>query len=120
MVGDILIPSNRYGAAGEKDPIAYVSKAFQQDMKNENYVIDIYAGGKKPNYPNIDSISFDIKNKAHISLLKDIRQDVLKDTKKGYQSGFLSMLTAVRLLEVNERMDAAQLEPLIDGENKKA
>jgi hypothetical protein len=74
----------------------------------------------KPNYPRIDSISFDVSNKAYLLLLKDVRQDVLKDTKDDYQSSFVTMLTAVRLLEINERMDAAQLEPLMDGENKSA
>ncbi|WP_099371939.1 YdcF family protein [Sphingobacterium sp. 1.A.5] len=120
FVENRLIPSNRYGLNGSKDPKEYVSRAIQQDMKNENYVIDVYAGGRKPNYPRIDSISFDVSNKSYLLLLKDVRQDVLKDTKDDYQSSFITMLTAVRLLEINERMDAAQLEPLIDGENKAA
>src|SRR5690606_148543 len=41
MVENTLIPSNRYGIAGKKDAVSYVAKAFQQDMENENYVIDV-------------------------------------------------------------------------------
>ncbi|VTP89842.1 hypothetical protein [Sphingobacterium daejeonense] len=82
FVENRLIPSNRYGLNGSKDPKEYVSRAIQQDMKNENYVIDVYAGGRKPNYPRIDSISFDVSNKSYLLLLKDVRQDVLKDNKR--------------------------------------
>jgi len=117
---DKLVPSNTYGLGGKEDPSAYFVKAIAQDMKFQNYVIDVYAGGQKPNYPKIDSISFDVTNKGFLTLLKDVRQDVIKDCKEPYQYGFISMYTAVRLLEINERMDAAQLEPLMEGENKKA
>ena len=120
LVQDKLVPSNTYGLGGKEDPKAYLVKAIGQDMKFQNYVIDVYAGGQKPNYPKIDSISFDVTNKGFLTLLKDVRQDVLKDCKEPYQFAFMSMFTAVRLLEINERMDAAQLEPLMDGENKKA
>ena len=32
-----------------------------------NNVIDIYGAGKKPNYPDIDSISFNVKDKTILS-----------------------------------------------------
>ncbi|SJN47618.1 protein of unknown function DUF218 [Sphingobacterium sp. JB170] len=120
LVQTALITSGAYGSATQSDPKAYFVKAIKQDMRYTNYVIDVYAGGAKPNYPRIDSISFDTSKKPYLGLLQDVRQDVLKDSPTPHQAAFMTILTAVRLLEVNERMDAAQLEPIMEGENSKA
>ncbi|MGJ1430603.1 YdcF family protein [Sphingobacterium spiritivorum] len=120
FVANKLIPSRTYGmdvSAGER---GYLEKALRQDLNAMNYVIDVYAGAKKPNYPKIDSISFDVTKKAYLYLLKDVAQDILKDVRNPEEAFYESLWTAVRLLEVNERWDAAQLEPLIQLENKKA
>jgi len=120
LVQSTLIPSMTYGLLQHETAKSYFEKALQQDLKAMNYVVDVYAGGKKPNYPQIDSISFDVKRPAYLHLLDDVRQDILKDIPTSKTAFFMTMMTAVRLLEVNERWDAAQLEPLIELENKKA
>jgi DUF218 domain. len=120
LVQSTLIPSMTYGLLQHETAKSYFKKALQQDLKAMNYVVDVYAGGKKPNYPQIDSISFDVKRPAYLRLLDDVRQDILKDIPTSKTAFFMTMMTAVRLLEVNERWDAAQLEPLIELENKKA
>ncbi|MHC8949989.1 YdcF family protein [Sphingobacterium hungaricum] len=120
LVSSKLIPSKTYGLQKELTAKDYLLKAIEQDLNAMNYVIDVYAGAKKPNYPRIDSISFDISKKSYLALLKDVRQDVLKDIRIDHDRFFETMLLVVRLLEVNERWDAAQLEPLIELENKKA
>lgn len=120
LIMEHLLPSNAYGISGNIQPSSYFEKAIRQDFKAVNYVIDVYAGGKKPNYPKIDSISFDITNKRYPEQLREVRQDVLSDIHKPGDAFFESLLTAVRLLELNERWDAAQLEPLMALENKKA
>lgn len=120
LVQSSLMPSMTYGLLQNETAISYFKKALTQDLKAMNYVVDVYAGGKKPNYPKIDSISFDITRAAYRSLMDDVRQDVLKDIPTSQTAFFMTMMTAVRLLEINERWDAAQLEPLIGLENKKA
>ncbi|WP_036601967.1 YdcF family protein [Olivibacter sitiensis] len=120
LIHQQLIPSMAYGAKIDETPREYFAKAIRQDMMAMNYVIDVYGGGEKPNYPKIDSISFDVTNGAYLMLLQDVRQDVTKDIQKPTDAFYASLLTAVRLLEVNERWDAAQLEPLIAMENRKA
>ena len=120
LVKNKLIPSCTYGMDVSGGESAYLAKALRQDLNAINYVIDVYAGAKKPNYPKIDSISFDVTKKAHLYLLKDVAQDILKDVRRPEEAFYESLWTAVRLLEVNERWDAAQLEPLMQLENKKA
>lgn len=115
-----LMDSRTYGLSQGKKADEYLARAFRQDLEAMNYVIDVYAGGRKPNYPRIDSISFNITNKSYLYLLKDVAQDVLKDVQQPKLAFYESLWTAVRLLEVNERWDVAQLEPLMELENKKA
>lgn len=115
-----LMDSQTYGLSQGKKADEYLARAFRQDLEAMNYVIDVYAGGRKPNYPRIDSISFNITNKSYLYLLKDVAQDVLKDVQQPKLAFYESLWTAVRLLEVNERWDVAQLEPLMELENKKA
>ncbi|MFC7524134.1 YdcF family protein [Parapedobacter sp. GCM10030251] len=115
-----LLPSMAYGVPAQTTASQYFGKALRQDLNAMNYVIDVYAGAKKPNYPRIDSISFDVTQRSYLALLSDIRQDILRDSKQSYHAFYETLLTAVRLLEINERWDAAQLEPLIERENKPA
>ena len=115
-----LMDSQTYGLSQGKKADEYLATAFRKDLEAMNYVIDVYAGGRKPNYPRIDSISFNITNKSYLYLLKDVAQDVLKDVQQPKLAFYESLWTAVRLLEVNERWDVAQLEPLMELENKKA
>lgn len=59
-----------------------------------------------------------MKDKNYIELLRNVRFDVAADTEKNAFDQ--TLLSAIRLLEINERWDAAQLEPLTKTENKEA
>lgn len=118
FIENTLYPSRKYSKSESLNPKEYLQKALLQDLKAMNNVIDIYGAGKKPNYPDIDSISFNVKDKNYIELLRNVRFDVAADTEKNAFDQ--TLLSAIRLLEVNERWDAAQLEPLTKTENKEA
>ncbi|WP_078401934.1 YdcF family protein [Elizabethkingia ursingii] len=118
FIENTLYPSLKYSKPESLNPKEYLQKALLQDLKAMNNVIDIYGAGKKPNYPDIDSISFNVKDKNYIELLRNVRFDVAADTEKNAFDQ--TLLSAIRLLEVNERWDAAQLEPLTKTENKEA
>ncbi|OPC04086.1 hypothetical protein BAS09_09115 [Elizabethkingia ursingii] len=118
FVENTLYTSLKYSKSESLNPKEYLQKALLQDLKAMNNVIDIYGAGKKPNYPDIDSISFNVKDKNYIELLRNVRFDVAADTEKNAFDQ--TLLSAIRLLEVNERWDAAQLEPLTKTENKEA
>ncbi|WDF68813.1 YdcF family protein [Sphingobacterium oryzagri] len=120
LLQEKLMPSHTYGVSTGMTIAAYFEKALRQDCKAMNDVIDVYAGGVKPNYPAIDSISFNTRDPRYLTLLQDVRQDVRTDVKRTDRAFYVTLLSAVRLLEINERWDAAQLEPLISQENKAA
>ncbi|MCI0922233.1 YdcF family protein [Sphingobacterium rhinopitheci] len=118
LVHEILMSSSKYSVNDKLiSPKEYLTIALVQDFKAMNFAIDVYAGGKKPNYPRIDSISFNTSNKSYLNVLKDVQQDVLKDMKQNSAVFFLPMISAIRFLEINERWDAALLEPLEYNEN---
>lgn len=100
LVESTLMPSKTYGIPRDETAKVYLKKALLQDFGAMNYVVDVYGGGKRPNYPKIDSISFDVNRKAYFQLLDDVRQDVLKDIPTGKEALFMTMMTAVRLLEI--------------------
>lgn len=114
-----LVPSRKYrfGTGDLKD---YMSKALEQDMRSINYAIDVYGAGKLPNYPKIDSVSFKTNSAEFLNLVKLIHEDLLKELNSISSYFYGSLFAAVRLLEINERWDAALLEPLAEGENRKA
>lgn len=118
FIENTLYPSRKYSKPESLNPKEYLQKVLLQDLKAMNNVIDIYGAGKKPNYPDIDSISFNVKDKNYIELLRNVRFDVAADTEKNAFDQ--TLLSAIRLLEVNERWDAALLEPLTKTENKEA
>ncbi|WP_407484150.1 YdcF family protein [Elizabethkingia meningoseptica] len=115
-----IIASHQYGSQKTLTPKQYLQKLVLQDLTGMNHVIDIYGAGKKPDYPDIDSISFNVKDKSYIELLKNVQLDVAADTNEPSAYINQTLFSAVRLLEVNERWDAAQLEPLTATENKAA
>jgi len=118
FIENTLHPSRKYSKPESINPKEYLQKALLQDLTAMNNVIDIYGAGKKPNYPDIDSISFNVKDKNYIELLRNVRFDVAADTEKNAFDQ--TLLSAIRLLEVNERWGASQLEPLTKTENKEA
>jgi len=110
--------SKKYALLSTAEPTEFLTAILCQDAYAANYAIDVYLGAKAPNYPRIDSISFDVQHPAYPALLQDIRQDIVRDISQSGKLFFSTALLAVRALEINERWDAAQLEPLADTENQ--
>jgi len=120
LVKTHLIPSGAYVLYQAETPSDLLVKAWQQDAAAVNYTIGVYAEGKKPNYPQIDSISFDVKRKGYYTLMYDCAADVV-DVVNGDALFFEVPLTsALTYLEVNERENAGDFEPMALGVNKPA
>lgn len=120
LVRQNLLPSNKYVLHKGDDEAAFLVKAWQQDAKGINGVLDVYLAGKKPNYPKIDSISFNTQSKAYLNLLYDFTVVLTDETKKSPLFFEPQLTAALHALEVNERNDAANNEPMEEGENKAA
>ena len=115
-----LIPSGTYILYKNITPAELLVKAWEQDAAAVNYAIDVYAEGKKPNYPVIDSISFNTKAKAYYTLMYDCSTVVLNDVKNTRLFFEPALQAALTYLEINERQDPANYEPMATTVNKAA
>lgn len=128
LVKDHLIPSGCYVLFQNVSPKEMLVKAWEQDANGINFCIGVYAGGNKPNYPLIDSISFttkDPKNNTiylynYVGLLYNTTSLVALEAKENKLFFYPSLIFASRFLEMNEREQAADFEPMAKGENKLA
>jgi hypothetical protein len=115
-----LIPSGCYNLSGNPEPQEMLRKAWEQDAKAINQAIKVYAGGAKPNYPDIDSVSVDIHWKYYPNFIDFLSGTVLGEVKNDRLFFVPSMIFALRAIEVNERNRAADYEPMETGCNKLA
>jgi len=118
LVKNQLIPSGCYNSYADLAPKDLLIKAWEQDAKAVNYAIDVYVEGRKPNYPAIDSIGFNVKDKSYPELVKT--NALLSLDTKNTLFFEPSMQFALIALEINERNDAADYEPMVSTVNKEA
>ena len=120
LVQQHLIPSGNYILFQQLSPKELLIKAWEQDAHGINFAIGVYAEGKKANYPNIDSIAFNVKANGYSRLLYSVDYLVMNECKDKKLFFLPSLTAALRLLEINEREQAADYEPMTAGENKAA
>lgn len=120
LVKQHLIPSGTYVLFHKEGGAGLLRKAWEQDAIGINFAIGVYAEGKKPNYPLIDSISFNVNNPRYGSLLYSPTYVVLQEC-TGSRLFFQPSLTAsLQFIELNERDQAADYEPMETTVNKAA
>ena len=93
-------------------------KAWEQDAKGVNRIIDIYGEGQKPFYPAIDSISFVRNSPSHQAIIKECQAYLnvsIKDNKLFYSLPFKASLL---LLDLNDRKEQVDYEPLSETVNQ--
>lgn len=115
-----IIPSGCYGQYTEEGS-ELIKKIWRQDAEGINYAIEVYGSGRHPNYPQIDSIYFNVKSSRYTKeILPGCQRNVLLETEPA--SRFYSIpIAAVRtLLDVNECAQASDYEPMGKGVNSLA
>lgn len=128
LVKGHLVPSGTYILFQQLPPEEMLVKAWMQDAEGINFAIGVYAEGKKPNYPNIDSISFNTRDPRnnntflynYVGLLYNTASLVAQENKTQPSFFAPSLTAALRFIEINEREQAADFEPMTEGENKAA
>jgi uncharacterized SAM-binding protein YcdF (DUF218 family) len=120
LVKTKLIPSYTYSLYKTTNPTELLVKAWEQDAAGINYTIEVYAEGKKPNYPLIDSVSFNTKAKRYTTLLYDVNATLAGDVKNTRLFFEPAMQAALLYLQINERQDPANYEPMAQTVNKPA
>lgn len=115
LVKNHLIPSGCYTMFAKEQHKTLLVKAWEQDANAVNYAIGVYVEGNKPNYPKIDSISFTLTDKTFAELTSASALLSLQGNNKLFFEP--AMLFALEALELNERNDAADYEPMAKGVN---
>lgn len=120
LVGSHILPSgcyNLYAALGNQQLLI---KAWEQDAKAVNFAIGVYAAGLKPNYPKIDSISFNVRAKGYTDLIALNANLAMDETRTQPLFYSATLAFALHSLEMNERNQIADEEPMKAGANKAA
>lgn len=128
LIQNHLIPSGTYVLFQNLPPQEMLVKAWEQDASGINFCIGVYAGGNKPNYPLIDSISFNTKDPRnnnqytgnYAGFLYNTASLIAMESKAGKSFFFLPLTCALYFLEANEREQSADFEPMMKGENRLA
>jgi len=120
LVKEHLIPSGAYVLFQNLPASDMLAKAWEQDAEGINYAIDVYAEGKKPNYPNIDSIAFNTHSNGYVSLLYNAASLIAQENQSISTFFNIPLTAALLFIEMNEREQAADYEPMTEGENKAA
>jgi len=120
LVKDQIIPSYTYSLYKNVSPAELLVKAWEQDAAGINHTIEVYADGKKANYPLIDSISFNTKAKRYSTLLYDANSTLISEVKNTRLFFEPAMHAALLYLQINERQDPANYEPMVSTVNKGA
>jgi hypothetical protein len=128
LVKNHLIPSGAYVLFQYLPAPEMLAKAWAQDAEGINFAIGVYAAGRKPNYPNIDSISFNVHDPRDSSRYRAGYTGLLYNAASllvaegGPHDDFfrLPLSAALRFVEMNEREQAGDFEPMEQGENKAA
>lgn len=115
-----LLPSGCYNFYADQAGEKMLALAWEQDAKAVNHTIDVYANGNKPNYPQIDSIAFNVKRKEYIELVTLNASLALAETEKDNLFYTPALTFALQSLEINERNQAADFEPMMETVNKPA
>jgi len=120
LIKNDLIPSGCYALNKSLSPKEQLIKAWEQDAAGVNYAISVYTEGKKPNYPDIDSISFKVSSKSYPDALLDCAEVIAKEYRDNKLFFGAVLGYALQAMEINGRHDAANFEPLATGINKAA
>lgn len=122
LVQKDLIPSGTYILYRNLPPKELLIKAWEQEAKGINFTIDVYAEGKKPNYPLIDSMSLRTDNSVadYARLLNHTASLLAAECRNNPLFFTVPLNASLHFLEMNERNRAADYEPMEEKENKAA
>ncbi len=121
MVKNHLRASGYYIIYNTKDDGLLLEQAWKDAAIGINHIIQTYALGQKPLYPDIDSVSYSIRSKKYAQLIgvtaRQTANHLQKLTPLFYQA---SLDFALNLLEINNRNEAARFEPMQLSQNAAA
>lgn len=112
------------GAFNHYEAITDVSRVHQliveQMMDGINRIIDTYAAGLDPVYPELDGVSYNVNSAQYLSWMQElvVQIDNASDTYSLFYQPFLEF--ALGVMELNDRDEAGRFIPLHITENAAA
>lgn len=94
--------------------------SWRQCADGINHTLDLYADGKPPRYPKIDSVSYDVTSPLYAKLGQAVLAQVRDNATRRPLFFGPSLDAAVMLMDANCRDEAGRFEPMESGENKAA
>jgi hypothetical protein len=120
LADDSLRATGAYVRHQDLDGSGMLERAWAECIRGINRAIDVYALGKAPRYPAIDSVMYDPKSDAYRRVIQHVSA-VLRDDPPNFDLAFTASLRfALELMILNNRDEAGRLEPMEKGENAAA
>src|SRR2546430_2418898 len=120
MTDGVLRRSGAYVGYEGKKGDELLAASWLDAAKGINNIIDVYGTGKPPRSPNIDAVSFDVKNEAYVQMVGTVAA-TLDEQNAAFRLFFQpSLRFALYLLQINHRDEAGRQEPLEARENSAA
>jgi DUF218 domain len=94
-----------------------LERAWADCIHGINRIINVYGLGKAPRYPEIDSITYDVKSDAWRHIVQNLAGMLEDDRGSLALFSSPSMRFALELLWLNHRDEAGRYEPMETGEN---
>src|SRR5262249_24963427 len=91
--------------------------AWTDCLRGINRAIDVYALGKAPRYPAMDSISYDPKTDASRGIVQHAAAFLADDRGSLDLAWSTSLRFALEVMFLNHRDEAGRFEPMEKGEN---
>lgn len=116
-----IVPSGTYLQLITSDRAESIRRIWEHDARAINLAIREYGWGEKPEYPNIDSISFDVHSRAYREeLIPNVVQNVVAKCELSNIFYAVPLNAMKTLMDVNGRYQSIDFEPLGETVNKKA
>ena len=98
----------------------FLERAWADCVRGMNHAIEVYALGTPPQYPAIDSMTYDAKAEGYRRVIRNLVA-VIEDDRSALDMFFAASLRfADEVLFLNHRDEAGRFEPMEYGENAAA
>jgi hypothetical protein len=115
-----LRASGMYIRQENLDGADLLKQAWSECLRGIDHVIDVYAFGKPPRYPAIDSITYDPKSDAWHRVVQNLVAVIQEDRATLDLAFSPSLRFALEVMLLNHRDEAGRFEPMEAGENAAA
>jgi len=120
LISDHIAPSGMYQLQEDKSPAIWLANAWRQDAKTLNHIINIYAKGEKPNYPNIDSLGMKIQSSMYLANIQALNELVNVEVQQSTLFFSTSITYAMDAIEMARMDRAGDFEPMHHQVNQSA